>query len=817
MPSLLRTEAVERAATITVTQMLVSLDLSGDDLTSFDSKSVIDFDATPGQNSFVDFKGAHLESAQLNGQELDPSTLDDGRLPLAGLGAHNQLVIEGTMSYSSDGEGLHRHVDAADGAVYLYAMSFLDAAPRWFACFDQPDLKAPYRIDVIAPPEWTVWGNGPASQVSQGRWVIEQPCPLASYFVTLAAGPWAVVRDEHNGMPLALLGRQSLAGELRREAPDILATTKTSFDAYRQVFDQPYPYGCYTQAFVPDFNAGAMENPACITLRDQYLLRGRPTAADRAQRAGTIAHEMAHQWFGDLVTMRWWDDLWLNESFAEYLGHKVISENTGYDLWTQFGIIRKDWGFVADQSPSTHPVAANGADDAQAALADFDGISYAKGASLLRQLAFAMGDGVFFAGLNAYIDAHRFGNASLADLMAAWRSIGATGLDEFAQAWLATCGMDKISVRPNRAVLVVEGGRSDAVVSPISLEVAALGRDASLLDCFNLRVNAPGELALPPVSERVAVMVPDAGDTCWARIRPSSWQLPPIAKIESSSTRVVLYNAIRDGLRAGELPVGDALTLLIDGLPGEPNDDIAAAMARFAIQAAGIFSPWDLRGGRMAQVSALLAKMMGQAEPGGDRAMIMARALADSSCDTDMLESWLTHPPAGLRPDPALRWAVVTRLVALGAPEDIIDDELAHDPQGADQAGGARAAAPTRIAKQAALDALLQPGSRRAYELYAIAEQIWQVGQEGLCASFAPLWFTGIGATSAFRQGWSLAKVAALSFPFVPAEPGMLDLAKTALLGIDDQRLRRELNNGIWQLGRILQAWGAVGSTTISQ
>ena len=814
MPSLLRSEAVERAAQIVVTQMFVSLDLTLDDPTVFDSTAVIDFIATPGAATFVDFKGRQLLSANLNGQAVDVTTWADGRLPLANLQQQNRLVVHGIMAYSSDGEGLHRHVDQADGRTYLYAMSFLDAAPRWFACFDQPDLKAPYRFDVTAPADWTVWGNGPSVEVdappATRRWTIDQPCPLATYFVTLAAGPWAVVQDHHDGIPLALLTRQSLADELAREAHNILDVTKASFDAYHAMFGIRYPYGDYTQVFVPDFNAGAMENPGCITLRDQYLLRGRPTRQERAQRAGTIAHEMAHQWFGDLVTMRWWDDLWLNESFAEYMGHRVVSEHTSYDLWTQFGIMRKDWGSVADQGPSTHPVAVNGANDAQGALADFDGISYAKGASLLRQMVAMMGDDVFLRGLNAYFTSHRFGNATFADLMDTWQAAGAHDMDLFAYDWLGKCGMDKISVSADGAVLQFDRGRQGPAAQEvgIAVQVAALAGDGTELDRQTVLDVAPGQFALTPPPAGTAVVVPDPADLCWARLRPSNWQLPPIARVWDGATRVVLHNSIRDAVRGGDLPVADALGLLIEGLPGESSDDIVASMLGFAVDLAGAWSPFAQRANRMADVTSLVNRMMDAAQPGSDRQMITARALARCTTNTDLLTAWL-QPDAdlgGLVPDPDLRWAAVTRLVALGGRQALIDEELTRDPLGADKAAGARAAAPTAAAKQDALDVLLRPSNRRAYELYAIAEHIWQVGQEQLCADFIGQWFDGIGATAGFRQGWALAKVARLSFPVAVATDQTLDVARATLAHVTDERLHRELADSVDLLGRVLKA-----------
>ena len=260
------------------------------------------------------------------------------------------------------------------------------------------------------------------------------------------AGPYVSVTDEHAGIRLGFHARASLAAELQAEAADMIKVTRQSFDYYHQLFDIPYPFGEYHQAFVPDFNAGAMENPGCVTLRDGFLYRGRATEADRGRRANVIAHEMAHMWFGDLVTMRWWDNLWLNESFAEYLAHRCCTAATAYPLWTEFGILRKDWGLIADQSPSTHPIAGQDAADTQIALQNFDGIAYAKGAAVVKQLASHLGDGVFVAGLRSYIERFAYGNATFEDLIDTWTAAGAVDLGRWAEAWLRTAGPDTIDL-----------------------------------------------------------------------------------------------------------------------------------------------------------------------------------------------------------------------------------------------------------------------------------------------------------------------------------------------------------------------------------
>ena len=334
------------------------------------------------------------------------------------------------MPFRRDGEGLHRSVDPADGRPYVYGMNFMDAAPSVFACFDQPDLKAPYTMHVTAPSDWVVIGNAPAVEPSSAgggtsRWDFAPTPPLSTYFVTLVAGPYHVVRDEHDGIPLGLSARLSLATALDKDADEILTVTKQSFDELHRLFGIRYPFGDYHQAFVPEFNAGAMENPGCVTFRDPLVFSSRVTRARHIARATTIAHEMAHQWFGDIVTPAWWDDLWLNESFAEYLGNRVVADATEFEeTWTDMVYSRRQWGLVADQGPSTHPVAGNGAVDASAALQDFDGISYAKGSGILKQLNAKMGDQVFFDGVIDHLTRHRFANATMLDLFESWSAPG---------------------------------------------------------------------------------------------------------------------------------------------------------------------------------------------------------------------------------------------------------------------------------------------------------------------------------------------------------------------------------------------------------
>jgi aminopeptidase N len=821
MASLTRQEAMKRSSDIEIQKMSVELDLRRPD--SFTSKATIEFRYDSEDPTFVDFKGTKLESVELNGARVAPQW-DDGRIAISPQRSDNRLVIEGVMAYGTAGEGLHQHIDPADGLRYLYAMSFLDAAPAWFGCFDQPDLKSRYEFNIVTPDDWIVVGNAPAAKDDDGIWHLGPTQPLSTYYVSIAAGPWEYLSEsyEPRNMTLGILARKSLAAELHREADDIFEVTKQCLDEYHRHFDIPYQFGDYHQVFGPDFNAGAMENPGCVVFRDAYLLRGTPTRMQRANRAGVIAHEMAHQWFGDLVTMKWWDDLWLNESFAEYAGHRVCSEATKYDIWPEFGIQRKNWGSIADQGPNTHSIAGNGAADAQGSLANFDGISYAKGASVLRQLATRLGDSAFFAGLNNYFAAHRFGNATYADLIGAWQDASGQDLTDFTADWLMTSGMDLLRAVHDGDGWAIQATGPDGgpAVRSHSIECLALSDTGSRIDTgivtdgfetqrsaeadrssstsVHTAIQWSGALDGRVTPGDLAFVLPDSSDATWARIRPSDWsRTPRISKIENATTRVVLHNAIRDAVRAGELKTADALKLVCEGMIGETEDVVVSDMLVFAAQLAGRWSNYEDRAEHRAAVFTTCQSLLDESLPGSDRQFICAKGAIAVCDDPEYLTAWLTGAglPEGLRLDQATRWAIVKRLMVLNGDPGLIDAELKRDnsTDGHDHAAGARASINTIEAKQAALDIVLHDHDRRAYELYAVAERLFLPEQAQLCTPLVQPWFTGINATAEFRDGWSLAKVVEFSYPISCTSAATFDLSEAALAGMLDARVRRPM------------------------
>ncbi|HEY6737363.1 MAG TPA: aminopeptidase N, partial [Actinopolymorphaceae bacterium] len=454
--NLTRDEAVERARLLAVDSYTVDLDLTSatdKDVATFPSTTVIRFSCTePGASTFADLIAPTVRSITLNGRELDPSqAYVDNRVLLDDLAADNELRVVADCAYMTTGEGLHRFFDPADGRTYLYTQFEVPDARRMFTTFEQPDLKGTFRLTVTAPSDWAVVSNSPTPEpeaVDSGTsvWRFEPTPRISTYLTALVAGHYHAVRDSYVGrdgeVPLAVYCRQSLAPHL--DSDEIFDVTKRGFAFFEEEFDYPYPFAKYDQLFVPEYNMGAMENPGCVTIRDEYLFRSRTTDSAYEGRAITILHELAHMWFGDLVTMRWWDDLWLNESFATYASVLCAADRTRWaHSWTTFANRDKTWAYRQDQLPSTHPIAAD-IRDLHDVEVNFDGITYAKGASVLKQLVAWVGREEFFAGLRHYFKQYEWRNATLADFKAALEATSGRDLDAWTKEWLETAGVNTL-------------------------------------------------------------------------------------------------------------------------------------------------------------------------------------------------------------------------------------------------------------------------------------------------------------------------------------------------------------------------------------
>ncbi|MEV0647423.1 aminopeptidase N [Phytomonospora sp. NPDC050363] len=759
MPSLTHDEAVARAALLDVDSYEIDLDLTGKDpAAGYPSTTVVRFACKePGAATFAELRAMAVRDVKLNGRTIEISSIEDNRIPLEDLLPTNTLTVQATMAYSTTGEGLHRFTDPEDGEVYLYAMAGLDNAQRIFACFDQPDLKAPITLRVDAPAEWTVWANGEGERLPTGEVAFHPTKPISTYLMTVVAGPYHVVHAEHDGIPLGLLSRRALAPQLDEQAEELFGITRACFDWYHERFGIRYPFGNYFQAFVPEFNWGAVENPGCVNFTDELLFRGAVTPNQRQDRAVVVAHEMAHMWFGDLVTLRWWDDIWLNESFAEYMGWRVAAEATEYSgAWTGFAVGRKGWGYAADQRPSTHPVAPDEVTDTASALSNFDGISYAKGAGVLKQLVVRLGDEAFLAGLRDYFKAHSFGNAALADLLAALSASSGQDLGPWSQAWLRHPQVNTLRPRTviengeYRKVAIVQTAPDEyPTLRPHRLGAAVYRLEGDRVVATRTVVDVEpgdGETPVPEFTgEPAGLVLLNDGDRTWAKIRFDEYGkalLPEILPVlDDSLARALVWSAITDATRDAELPARDALALVAAGLPTETEVGVFEDLARFIT---GSLTTRFLAPEARAEAESVLVdacrKAMAAGEPGGGRQLAAARLLIACTGDAGLLEEWLAGKdvPEGLALDTDLRWAVVYRLVVLGHADDArIAAEAGRDPsaQGAEWAARIRAARPTAEAKAEAWR-LLTEGEVSGRIAAATAEGFWHAEQAEVCAPY---------------------------------------------------------------------------------
>ena len=743
--NLTRDEAMTRSALLQVTSYEVDLDLTSGD-TTFSSVSEIRFGCgAPGSSSFVDLSAPAVREITLNGERIGLDTFDGNRIALpTELLADNVLRIVAECAYSRSGEGLHRFTDPADGRVYLYSDLETFDAHRVYACFDQPDMKASYELSVTAPADWLVVSNmapestmaaAPASGEGEAlRWHFPPTPVMPTYITAVAAGPYHVVRDSHDGIPLGVYCRQSLAGYL--DADEIFEVTRQGFDFYHSSFGIKYPFGKYDQLFVPEFKEGAMENAGCVTFVEAYIFRSRVTDFAREARAETILHEMAHMWFGDLVTMRWWDDLWLNESFATWAGTLAQAEGTRWtSAWTTFAQLYKAWAYRQDQLPSTHPIAAD-IPDIHAVEVNFDGITYAKGAAVLKQLVAYVGRENFLEGVRKYFAGHAFGNATLADLLSALEDTSGRDLASWSREWLQTAGVN--TLRPSYSVdedgrftefaVDQEAPASHPVLRSHRIAIGLYDRtEAGLSRRQRIETDVTGprtviaELAGQPRPDLVLV---NDEDLTYAKIRLDQHSLATlvdsIGTFTDSLAAALCWSAAWDMTRDGEMAARDYVRLVLSGISSVADISVVQTLLRQASQAVRRFADPGWRDTGLALIAGTLRDLLQAAPAGSDTQLAYARAFAGVATSDDdlallagLLDGSVTLD--GLSIDTDLRWSLLRRLVSRSTPGSRwnfgaaeIDAELARDATDAGErhAAACRAAIPTAEAKQAAWDAM---------------------------------------------------------------------------------------------------------------
>lgn len=761
--NLTQQEAVARARLLDVDSYDVALDLTddaggaGED--TFRGVTTVRFRCRePGATTFIETAAVAVRSATLNGAALDTSgwSAADG-LPLPGLAADNTLVVEADFAYSSSGQGLHRSVDPVDGEVYLYSQFETADAQRTFSCFDQPDLKSVLTWHVTVPQHWTVVSNAQVARVEeQGRSKTVHFAPsvrMSTYIAALCAGPYHQVRREHDGIDLGYFCRASMAAHL--DVDDLHTITTQGFDFFHDRFGVRYPLPKYDQLWVPDFNAGAMENFGCVTHAEAlFLFRSQVTDYEYEQRANTILHELAHMWFGDLVTMRWWDDLWLNESFAEWASHWCNTHATRFtDAWTTFLSIRKAWGYRQDQLPSTHPVYCE-MPDVAAVEVNFDGITYAKGASVLKQLVAYVGEEAFVAGLRAYFAAHAWGNATFDDLLGALEQASGRALRGFAAQWLETSQVNTLLPeveigQDGRYTAVAVRQEAPAGYPTLRTHRIAIGlydvdngklvrRDRQELDVSGQRTEVP-EL----VGQRAAdVLLLNDDDLSYVKTRLDERSMAVVVShidgLDSPLARGLCWAAAWDMVRDAELPARDYVTLALRGLPAETDINlVTAALSRVSGALTYYAEPgWAEREG-WTSFAAAARKQVTAASPGSGSQLAWVRAYAGVARSADelaVLRGWLdgVDVPEGLTVDTDLRWSLVQAMAAGGVAGAVeIEAELAADATASGQrhAATARALRPTTEAKAEAWQELVGPEPLPNWRHRALLLGFWHPAQ----------------------------------------------------------------------------------------
>ena len=737
--NLTRVEAQERAANLSVESYLVELDLS-DDPKTFGSKTTVRFSAKAGSSTFIDAITDSVQTITLNGQSLDPKTHSDNiRIELPELAESNLLVVEARGKYSNSGEGLHRFVDPVDNEVYLYTQFEVPDSRRMFAVFEQPDLKATYEFQITANANWQVISNSttPAPEsLGDGKalWKFAPTPRMSSYITALIAGPYKVWTDELTSsdgrkIPLGVFCRGSLAQYM--DADYIFEKTKAGFEFFEKLFDYPYPFEKYDQLWVPDFNAGAMENAGAVTFTENYVFRSAVTDATRERRVVTILHELAHMWFGDLVTMRWWNDLWLNESFAEYVSTLATAETSEWkEAWTTFAALEKNWAYRQDQLPSTHPIVAT-INDLEDVQVNFDGITYAKGASVLKQLVAWVGRDAFFKGVASYFKKHQWKNTELTDLLVELEKESGRELTSWSKLWLETAGVNtlkpKIETEDGTITsFVIEQTPQEGhdYLRPHRMGVGLFNlQDGKLKRVESIELDVAGKET--KVDQLIGKKLPDLvllndGDLAYAKIRLDDASrkvaLANLSGIEDSLARTLVWTAAWDATRDGEAPASEFVKLVLGHIAAETESTTVTTLLRQLVTTGVLYVRESNREQTLSEIASGLMELTEAAKPGSDNQLQFAKFVpqfARTNQQLDWLEAVLSGSKkiAGLEVDQDLRWELLTGLV-IGdrAGEAEIAKELERDntANGQKFAAACRAAIPTEAAKQVAWHTLTE-------------------------------------------------------------------------------------------------------------
>ncbi|MGW7790536.1 aminopeptidase N, partial [Streptomyces tricolor] len=813
--NLTREEAQQRAELLTVDSYEIDLDLSGaQEGGTYRSVTTVRFDvARGGAESFIDLVAPAVHEVVLNGDQLDPAEVfEDSRIALPGLlEGRNVLRVVADCAYTNTGEGLHRFVDPVDEQAYLYTQFEVPDARRVFASFEQPDLKATFQFTVKAPEGWTVISNSPTPEPKDNVWAFAPTPRISTYVTALIVGPYhsvhSVYEKDGRSVPLGIYCRPSLAEFLDSDA--IFEVTRQGFDWFQEKFDYAYPFEKYDQLFVPEFNAGAMENAGAVTIRDQYVFRSKVTDAAYEVRAETILHELAHMWFGDLVTMEWWNDLWLNESFATYTSIACQASAPGSKWphsWTTFANSMKTWAYRQDQLPSTHPIMAE-IRDLEDVLVNFDGITYAKGASVLKQLVAYVGEDEFFKGVQAYFKRHAFGNTRLSDLLGALEETSGRDLKTWSKKWLETAGINilrpevqtdadgaitSFAVRQEAPALPA-GAKGEPVLRPHRIAIGLYDLDAGsgkLVRTDRIELDVDGELtAVPQLTgkRRPAVVLLNDDDLSYAKVRLDEESLKTVTEhlgdFAESLPRALCWASAWDMTRDGELATRDYLSLVLSGIGKESDIGVVQSLHRQVKLAIDLYAAPSARESLLTRWTDATLAHLRTAEPAGDHQLAWARAFAATARtpeQLDLLEGLLdgTQTIEGLAVDTELRWAFVQRLAAVGRYDETeIAGEYERDRTAAGErhAATARASRPTPEAKAEAWSSVIDSDKLPNAVQEAVIAGFVQTDQRELLAPYTDKYFEVVKGVWESRSHEIAQQIAIGLYPAIQVSAETLD------------------------------------------
>ncbi|WP_103536124.1 aminopeptidase N [Streptomyces sp. SM11] len=847
--NLTREEAQERARLLTVDAYEIDLDLSGaQEGGTYRSVTTVRFDcAEAGAESFIDLVAPAVHDVVLNGKDLDVAAVfRDARIALPHLREGvNELKVVADCAYTNTGEGLHRFVDPVDEQAYLYTQFEVPDARRVFASFEQPDLKATFAFTVKAPSGWTVISNSPTPEPKDDVWTFEPTPRISTYITALIVGPYHAVHSSYEkdgqSVPLGIYCRPSLAEYL--DADEIFAVTRQGFEWFQEKFDYAYPFAKYDQLFVPEFNAGAMENAGAVTIRDQYVFRSKVTDAAYEVRAETILHELAHMWFGDLVTMEWWNDLWLNESFATYTSIACQADAAGSKWphsWTTFANSMKTWAYRQDQLPSTHPIMAD-IQDLDDVLVNFDGITYAKGASVLKQLVAYVGKDAFFQGVQAYFKAHAFGNTRLSDLLGALEKTSGRDLKTWSKAWLETAGINIL--RPEietdadghvtsftvlqEAPALPAGAKGEPTLRPHRIAIGCydLDADGKLVRTDRIELDVDGERTTVPFPEgkaRPDVILLNDDDLSYAKVRLDEESLRFVTEhlgdFAESLPRALSWASAWDMTRDGELATRDYLSLVLSGIGKESDIGVVQSLHRQVKLALDLYASPETREGALNQWTDATLAHLHASEPGSDHQLAWARAFAVTARNPqqlDLLQSLLdgTESIAGLAVDTELRWAFVQRLAASGLlDEEEIAAEYERDRTAAGErhAASARAAQPSEEAKAQAWASVVDSGELPNSLQEAVISGFVQSDQRELLAPYTEKYFASVKDVSDSRSHEMAQQIIVGLYPAFQVSQETLDATDAWLASAEPSAaLRRLMSESRSGVERALKAQAA--------